>query len=369
MHARTVQLALLVATTAAVAAAQPSQVVVLRNGNILEGRVDHLGDVFLVVTETSEIRLPARDVQHVVATLQDAYAARRAEVRPGVVVDRVQLASWCIRQELWGEAAAELSTARELAPHHPDIAFVQRRLEVASRAAMRAARQQEVQQVSAEIPVAVDDQGAAELEALAESLPPGGLEDFARHVQPILVNGCAAGGCHSSNDPREFRLNRDLVRGVANRDSTLRNLQAVWSAIDHTTPEHSPLLLQPAVPHGGLPRPVFAGHRTKVQETLVEWVRQVTATQGAVADGSPVRMAQYEQVAPAGRPTQPQVAHSQSGERHFWEDPAAMGLEDEVMPMPATPQVRYGAAPKQFKPRDEFDPELFNRNVGKGGDE
>ena len=84
------------------------------------------------------------------------------------------------------------------------------------------------------------------------------------------MNGCATGGCHSTSDARELQLNRDLVRGVANRESTLRNLQAVMRVIDRETPEYSPLLLQPAVPHGGLPRAVFDGHRRVPEQRLAD---------------------------------------------------------------------------------------------------
>ncbi len=363
MQARPVYFALLVTALTAVAVGQTPQVVVLRNGNVLEGQVDRLGNVVLVVTETSEIRLPAGDIERVAATLHDAYVARQHEVRLGVVVDRVRLASWCIRHELWAEAGAELAAAREISPRHPDIAYVERRLEVAARAAMRATQQQQQQAKVDEVPAESRDAELAELDALAMSLPPGALEAFARQVQPILVNSCAAGGCHASDDPREFRLNRDLVRGVATRESTLRNLEAVWNHIDHTTPEHSPLLLQPTVPHGGLPRPVFGRNRAKVQEALVAWVRQSTGTNSEPTPTEGVQLAQHEQVmasTPSNEPRDPSVTQQ---EQHFWDDPAAMGLEaSDPLPAP-TPQVRYGAAAKNFKPRDEFDPELFNRQM------
>ncbi len=278
---------------------QTRQVVVLRNGNVLQGEVDLLGDVYRVMTNTSEIRLPATEVERVVATLHDAYAARRAEVRSDVAVDRLRLATWCIRQEMWAEAANELAEVRSIAPRHPDLPLLERRIEVLSRAAMRATRQHEAEMAAAVVPQVAAKDDTKELESLVASLPPGTLESFARHVQPILVNGCAAGGCHSSSDPRQFQLNRDLVRGVANRESTLRNLKAAWNAIDHRHPNRSPLLLQPSVPHGGLPRPVFAGHRTKVHERLVEWVRQATgalpSTQPEVPMTNDVNLAHYEQ--------------------------------------------------------------------------
>ncbi len=374
MQARAAQVVILAACFAVPrASGEPAQrVVLLRNGNVLVGEVDPLGDVYRVRTDTSEIRLPGRDVQCVVATLHDAYAACRGQVRPDVAVDRLRLATWCIRQELWAEAEHELAEAKAIAPSLEDIELLERRLEVLSRAAMRAARQQQAESTSSTEAEANPQANLAELESLVGELPPGSLENFARHVQPILVNGCAAGGCHSESDPRQFRLNRDLVRGVATRESTLRNLQAAWNAIDHTTPDHSPLLLQPAVPHGGLPRPVFAGHRTKVQERLVEWVRQATGTlpkpEMAPPAATNVELADYEQQSAGGPRVASQAAGTADGEHHFWDDPAALGLDEDQPPSQPAQQIRYGATPKKFEPRDEFDPELFNRRVENEGE-
>lgn len=356
--------------SAALAATQSQagapQVVVLRNGNVLEGEVDRLGDMYRIATQSSEIRLPARDVERIAPTLLDAYAARQQEVHDDSQTDRLELAIWCIRQELWPQAAAELQAAETINPRHPQIEYLKRRLEVASQAAMRAAVPVEAAQ--AEDRAVQAQQKAAELarlEALAAELPPGALEDFARHVQPILVNGCAAGGCHSTTDHRTLRLNRDLVRGMANRESTLRNLQAVWDSIDHQTPEHSPLLLEPSVPHGGLPQPVFDGPRQKVQEKLTAWVRMVTTPSPPSLDpASRVRLATHQSAAPAG----PAVVDADSPDqrpRHFWEDPEAGGTASTA----DGPPVRRGAELKAFTPQDEFDPELFNRRqAGKAND-
>lgn len=364
--------ALLVSVTgvavACVATAQTTQVVVLRNGNILEGQVDRLGDSYRVLTGVSEIRLASRDVERVVPTLFDAYACKRIEVREDSASDHIALAMWCIRHEIWPQAMAELEAARKIQPNHPDIVYLERRIEVASQAAMRAAELATLTKVE---PAPVDsEQKAAELaqlEKLAATLPPGALQDFSRHIQPILVNGCAVVGCHSSEDDRQFRLNRDLVRGVANRESTLKNLQAVWSVIDHQTPDYSPLLLQPAVPHGGLPKPVFGGSRQKVHDRLKEWVLLATgkAQPAPTVDPNAVQLAGHQAPVLPGQPSAIDPAAVQPAtvpeeEMHFWEDPDAGAPPEASMPHVRTP-IRQGADIKPFEPRDEFDPELFNR--------
>lgn len=365
---------------------QPAtQVVVLRNGNVLEGQVDQLPGTYRVITATSEIRLAARDVERLAPSLLGAYDAKRAEVRPDSASDHLQLASWCVRQELWPQAARELNDAGSIDGNHPLLPVIDRRLQVAVRAAQRASERLPTRLPENE--EAATQQRAselAELEALAASLPEGALESFARQVQPILVNGCAAASCHGTQEGNHelavasnlaqagaFRLNRDSLRGVGTRESTLRNLQAAWQAIDHENPVYSPLLMQPAVPHGGLARPVFAGNRQRLQDTLREWVLTATAKPEPPAAEVDLQVELAGHISqgplsPHGHGTSApgmhapgtdlaaeQVAAPQAGERHFWE-------LDEELGAPQ-PKVRYGAKLKPYQPRDEFDPELFNR--------
>ncbi|WP_442481587.1 hypothetical protein [Aeoliella sp. SH292] len=363
-------LLLILLPLAPVAMAQTTEVVVLRNGNILEGQVDRIGDAYRIATGTSEMRLTSRDVERVVPTILDAYACKRIEVREDSAADHITLAMWCIRHELWPQAQMELEEVRKIYPRHPDIAYLERRIEVASSAAVRATDMAALAQ--AEVPTVDTNAKAAELaqlEQLAATLPEGALQDFSRHIQPILVNGCAAGGCHSTEDARSFQLNRDLIRGVANRESTLKNLQAVWAIIDQEKPEHSPLLMQPAVPHGGLPKPVFIGARQKAQDRMKEWVLLATGrTQPAPlpTDPNAVQLAGHQTPALPGQPAVVDPAAAANPEMvaeeemHFWEDPDAGAPPEASMPDVRTP-IRQGADIKPYEPRDEFDPELFNR--------
>ena len=357
---------LLVVLISVAAQAQTPQVVVLRNGNVLQGQVDRLADGYYVTTESSEFRLAARDVERIAATVQDAYVAKLADVREDSASDRLALASWCMQQQLWQAAANELAAARAISSRNPQIGYLERRLAVMSEAANRT--EPAVQTVETDHTAEQRAAENARLEALAAELPAGTLEDFARHVQPILVNGCATGGCHSTGDKREFSLNRDLIRGVANRESTLRNLEAVMKFVDRQTPEYSPLLLQPAVPHGGLPHPVFSGPRQKVQDRLVEWVNKATGhdqVETPAAPGSEVEVASHQTSTASQTAPEMTPAATPKAPEHFWEDPAALGVEGEsaeaVAAAPA--EIKFGLTAKRFEPRDEFDPELFNRQM------
>ena len=367
---------------AGVAAENNIQVVVLRNGNVLVGEVDLLGDAYRVATATSEVRLAVRDVERVVGSMIEAYEAKRAEVRVLTTDEHLRLAAWSIRQEMWPQAARELNDARNREPRHPAIPRIERRLQLASRAAMQTHRP--VPSVAPVIDHEALKQQARELrelESLAASLPAGSLETFTRQVQPILLNSCTAAGCHGPSDQQSLKLNRDLLKDLGGRESTLRNLKAVWGFVDQQNPEASPLLTQPAVPHGGLQRTVFSGSRQKLLAHVSSWVREATraeqreaaarlaAQQKAVAgliqparvQPARVQPAEFQSAgvhAPALERPLPAVPSKsaepgQTDSGHFW----------EVAPDGTAAQsgVKHGLELKGFVPKDEFDPEAFNR--------
>ena len=85
------------------------QLVVLRNGEVLRGQVSHQGDRYQVTLANGELRVRAADVELICADLNDAYRVKRSRIAPDRVDDHLDLAEWCLRQGLPGNAARELS--------------------------------------------------------------------------------------------------------------------------------------------------------------------------------------------------------------------------------------------------------------------
>jgi hypothetical protein len=203
-------------------------------------------------------------------------------------------------------------------------------------------------------------------------LPSGVVELFTRKVQPVLVNNCTSSGCHQLGGKQSFQLDRALLRGEANRRSTMHNLEAALALVDHAHPDQSPLLTVPRKTHGGTVGPIFGPRQEQAFKHLVDWVALVVPPAEAPASGANavaipvdanVATGKASALPPdadsAGTPTQ-DTAHLPSRR-----NPAvrAASTTDEEVPMTLrTPhRLQYGAQPKSWQPRDAFDPEIFNR--------
>ncbi len=335
------------------------EVVVLRNGNLLEGRTEVLGDQVLIDTGTSQLRLARRDVEQIGNSRVEAYELRRQAMVHPSADGHAALAEWCLRNDMLPQAAREINDARTRHPDHRALPELQARMAAAIRRMNQPATPEPV---SPAVTSVAENQELAELERLAASLDPEVIERFTRNIQPIVVHNCGTAGCHAGDAAGEFRLNRDLVHGMANRRSTLRNLQATLSQVDRQNSLASPLLVVPAAAHGDLPGPVFRGRKEPLFDKMVDWANLVAG----VTPASPVVPAYLPQALPdddllppsayldgppsMGGATPPNPDES----AHFWE----VGEQPTVKMAPT--QIG-GPAPV----RDEFDPEIFNRRFGR----
>ena len=106
-------------------------VLVMRSGEVFQGRITKNGDRFVVHVPVGEVSLRASNVNYTCATLMDAYARQRERIQPDTAQDHAELAQWCQRQGLLEAAWREIAEAKTLDPTLPMIALIQRRLEIA----------------------------------------------------------------------------------------------------------------------------------------------------------------------------------------------------------------------------------------------
>jgi len=316
---------------------------VLQTGGVLVGRISRDGERYLVEGSNSQLRVPASDVAFACRSLDEAYELKRGQISKSAPTAgaHLELAEWCLRYKLTSQAEKELAAARTLDPQHPRLSLVERRLAVAIRPPSKGTHAR----VDAEPAAAKPAEELSRLSTMARKLPDEVVERFTRKVQPVLVNNCTTAGCHQRGGEQEFQLDRAILYGMANRRSTLRNLEATLALVDHATPQLSLLLTIPRNAHGGLEKPLLGAREEQQFEQLVEWVVLVTASETPPA--SALAKEQRSEAA-AGNPAPIVVPASH---------------ETDLMPVVTEPRVQFGATPKPRGPRDPFDPEIFNNQA------
>jgi len=283
------------------------QLIMLRNGEILRGRVARQDDHYQVSIADGELRIRVGDVDLICRSLEEAYQARRARLTVGRSEDHLDLADWCLRQGLPGEAARELSSALTLDPANPRIGLIDRRLQEAIAPPVAPSPNK-----SAAGPRITDE----DLDRMLRALPPAAIESFTTSVQPLLVSSCATAGCHGSSNKGGFSLIRVPADRFGSRRLTQRNLQATLSWLDFQNPQQSRLLAVVGAPHGTINSAVFDPQGSKYRELLI-WIGMVTqkpVTMPEIASQPPtVRPAGLNPALPAAQRFNAALAGSGSG--------------------------------------------------------
>lgn len=356
--------------------------IILQDGGVLEGRITHVAEWYVVARAGSQMQVAAARVQYVCRNLHEAYEYRCKRITKPTGDTHLAMADWCLRYKLLDEAESEFKGARELGANEIKLGLLERRL-----AAAKARPAQPV--AKSTMPAApVTPVAKAPPKATTPDLPPGVLEQFTRRVQPILVNGCTAAKCHEPGGRESFQLNRALLRGEANRRTTMQNLLATLALIDREHPGASELLTVPRQTHGGMNGPVFGPRQEQAFKHVADWVALVAPPPRAaepsadnpesIAANAPVDGSQPKLAPPAASQRLP---YAQSAAKTIGangatalppsgtapiEDPAVQPAAasdgfSEMKSLLPPHRLQYGGALESWQPRDPFDPEIFNR--------
>lgn len=371
-------IAILVALALALAAGAASGegpadagVLLLRNGNVLHGRVVRTGDFYSIdLTEGGSLRLPATQVEMACRDLPDAYRTKLASLGNASPQSRLDLAEWCLKQGLPAEATEQVVAAARLDPAHPRVQVLERKLiALAEKAAQPAAA---AAPAPVKGPEATHDQPVA-LSAFATAA-------FTSNIQPLLVNRCGATTCHGGKPNGGFQITRSPFGPAASQRWTQRNLASVLALVRKDAPEQSKLLTVPRAAHGTAKTAVFGDREEHQWLELLRWVAIVAdpnaqpVAPAAIAveteqDGS---LPTIPTKPPRGAALKPAVIAPPAGieaTRPPW-------LARPSGPLPPLPPQEPHPAPKPPVPSpitsrppmpmptasgDPFDPELFNR--------
>ena len=248
-------------------------ILVLRNGNVLRGKLQQKGDLYHVDLPNGQIKIRKKQVAMVCQNIEEAYLRRRGE-RVGSTADsHLELAKWCLRHDLFYHAEVELREAQATDPKHPRLALLQRHL--------KHSQQMEQRKKQHQLAVANPPPEPAPLDpATLDKAPKWARALFVRQIQPLVVHSCATGGCHQGTGSKmpsgtkpEFHLNRVALDGAGHPEATLRNLAAMLDQIDWQAAEQSNLLLRARKAHGSINASVpLPSHKLQV---LQGWVVQL----------------------------------------------------------------------------------------------
>lgn len=339
-------------------ASEEARIVVLHSGGVLHGNVSVSGDRYVVTGPKSVVDVQAAQVLLIANSMDDAYLQQRQRLPRDTAEAHLGLAEWCLRYDLIEPAGQELADARRLDSRDPRVALLERRLAVANQ--LRKSPTAHASATPRDTSPSIEE--LQKLESLVKELPQGVVERFTRKVQPLLVNNCTTSGCHQAGSEQSFQLDRAVLHGLSNRRITLRNLAAALALVDRDAPQQSDLLSIPRRSHGGMDRPIL-GPRQETQLTqLFDWVGLVTETN--VADEAIAAALEADAVPVAiTEPIQAMDPRSLPQKPLSFLDRKVVPASFDAPQQPLRPkgEVKFGADLKPWQPRDEFDPEIFNR--------
>ena len=251
----------------ALSASPAPQILLLRNGSILRGKILSRGEDYLLSAPHGQVVVPGALVRAACQDLQEAYEVlleRAAAQSQGSAY--VTLAKWCQSVHLYDEARANLELALNLDANLDEarqLLTLNEELRVEHRRASRSPDEPRE-------PAVARRDSTANLGGLPASL----AAQFTSRIQPILTNNCSTASCHGPRSDSGFRLERVQVGQRSDRGAVERNLVSVLEFLDLEQPGQSPLLVKARESHGKPARPLMPGPAGQKQwRELQAWVQ------------------------------------------------------------------------------------------------
>lgn len=323
-------------------------VLLLRNGQLIQGEITPAGDQFIVTFGVGgEAKIAAKDVQARCVDLEAVYDYKLRRLTGEGAGPHLDLAEWCLKQQLYRRCAEQLTLALAEDPENKRIAQIETRLQLTVQAPTK----------SSPAPVSSTIVAPEQLEKTIRDLPRGSLERFTTIVQPMLNNRCATSHCHGATSTSAFRLLRPPPGLNAPQRFTQRNLYAVLPFIDKNDPEGSLLLTKAQEPHGDANAPAIDPRNKSQLQELRTWIEHVADKK------QPPPLATIDPKSSQPLST-PQTAAPGSKEKGIGAPSSGTtSTAQQPVSTPTTPAAP--SHPQPWQPRDAFDPEIFNRRYGK----
>ena len=325
-----------------------TSVILLDNGHVLEGQLIDEGEQVLIrLGPGSQMRLPRGRVRGVGADRRALFHLQDRQLHANDVSGRVELARWCLRNDLTDDAGRLLLDLKRMAPRDSQVAYLERQI--------RQLHTQPVAPVEPKEQATLPPSKNEDTQETTAKVKPEQLAVFASHVQPVLLNHCSASGCHGVAAKSEFKLLRPFTGHGLTQRMTTANLQAAMQFVDPGRPLESPLYLAASVPHGNHSTPILGGPRDQASlQVLKEWLSSFGTAKPQTAAKDVV-----EKFEPTGHDATA-VENTQSTDIAGSEPSHPLqnwGANLHQVP----PQANAANQQSHVEPTDPYDAETFNR--------
>lgn len=335
----------------------------MRSGRIVSGQIGEGAGGYLVKNPSGSMVVPYKDVLFEAKNLHEIYLKQRKAMKYPTANSHLDLARWCITNELEEEAKDELKDAIRLEPKRSEPKLMLQRLMANS-----LNNQPTVNEKIKETLLSKQMSRSEEATSLS-GISREQSAIFVRKIQPILLNKCGNASCHGTAAKSEFRLTQVSRRYGNHRVYAEKNLAEVLRWIDMEDPVRSQLLLKPETEHPQQGMLVFTGSAARKHKQLIQkWVADV------VADRIQQDKLRVERLA-----RRAQRRHGQARQNLLdpnWGKPGVKQAAVKADPTVLKGEISLTAGyepPKltdeeieemvQPKPIDPFDPELFNSSA------
>ncbi len=240
--------------------------VMLKNGNVVQGQVHQYATHVVVINANSQIRLPLRDVELVARDIDSIYRSRAAAAKTPATMS--SLITWCLKNQLHHHAIEQLGLLRQKHPNAPSLPLLSRQVAAASK------KSTNVLPGKGAVP-----QDAQFAQQNIDRMSQATLSQFARHIQPLMLNRCAMANCHGKASSTPFKL-RGAGSSVIALNLAQRNLGATLQQIGGVPAEQSLLWMSASQAHGSLKQAAL--NRGEL-ERLYIWIARAAGEMGTVS--------------------------------------------------------------------------------------
>ncbi|MDR1925797.1 MAG: hypothetical protein LBQ66_15635 [Planctomycetaceae bacterium] len=257
----------------------------LRTNYIIEGKAKFDGKTYDIKTSNVSVKVPAQNVEFIGNSRNDIYQYRKTQFNPTDSIELIRFAQWCVSNNFLHEAIVEYENAGMVAADNitadvikDGIIAVKKKLANTidkKPTGINSANNDKIINATANLDTA--KLNTAKSDTIQIKTAKNLADQFALHVQPIIVKNCAMSNCHGIDNAKQngifggTKKFRFICGQLPNAKNTQYNLNECISHIDMSYPMRSRLLSMLVVPHSGYAPPFNV--ESNEYHKLIDWIQ------------------------------------------------------------------------------------------------